>query len=57
MTVTSDLALSLAEEAEAEGITSFVAAAVVTDAGRVLLIRRNPDDYVTDGVREILACA
>ncbi|WP_326754575.1 NUDIX domain-containing protein [Streptomyces hirsutus] len=46
MTVTSDLALSLAKEAEAGGITSFVAAAVVTDAGRVLLVRRNPDDYM-----------
>ncbi|MFD5748183.1 hypothetical protein [Streptomyces sp. NPDC127033] len=35
MTVTSDLALSLAKEAEAEGIDGFVAAAVVTDADRV----------------------
>ncbi|MFD3680380.1 NUDIX domain-containing protein [Streptomyces sp. NPDC058613] len=46
MTVTSDLALSLAKEAEAEGITSFVAAAVVTDTGRVLLVRRTADDYM-----------
>ncbi|MFJ9080685.1 NUDIX hydrolase [Streptomyces sp. NPDC102278] len=46
MTVTSDLALSLAKEAEAEGITSFVAASVVTDTGRVLLLRRKTDDYM-----------
>ncbi|MFD9534686.1 NUDIX domain-containing protein [Streptomyces sp. NPDC060010] len=46
MTVTSDLALSLAKEAEAEGITSLVAAAVVTDTGRVLLLRRKADDYM-----------
>lgn len=46
MTVTSELAESLAKEAKDEGITSFVAAAVVTDADRVLLVRRNPDDYL-----------
>jgi 8-oxo-dGTP diphosphatase len=46
VTVTSDLALSLAKEAEADGITSLVAAAVVTDADRVLLVRRNADDYM-----------
>ncbi|MFF3432195.1 NUDIX hydrolase [Streptomyces sp. NPDC002602] len=44
--MTSDLALSLAKEAEAEGITSLVAAAVVTDTGRVLLLRRKADDYM-----------
>ncbi|MFD5932501.1 NUDIX domain-containing protein [Streptomyces sp. NPDC060333] len=44
--MTSDLALSLAKEAEAEGITSFVAAAVVTDTGRVLLLRRKANDYM-----------
>ncbi|MEV0369364.1 NUDIX hydrolase [Streptomyces sp. NPDC050636] len=46
MTVTSDLARTLAEEAEAEGITTFLAAAVVTDADRILLVRRKPDDYM-----------
>ncbi|MET9094527.1 NUDIX hydrolase [Streptomyces cyaneofuscatus] len=46
MTVTSDLARTLTEEAEAEGITTFVAAAVVTDADRVLLVRRKPDDFM-----------
>ncbi|MGW9047351.1 NUDIX hydrolase [Streptomyces lydicus] len=46
MTVTSDLARTLAVEAEAEGITTFVAATVVTDADLVLLVRRKPDDYM-----------
>ncbi|GAB7101765.1 hypothetical protein JCM4814A_00790 [Streptomyces phaeofaciens JCM 4814] len=46
MAVTSNLAESLAKEAQAEGITSVVAAAVITDADRVLLVRRNPDDYM-----------
>lgn len=46
MSVTSDLARTLAEEAEAEGITTFVAAAVVTDADNVLLVRRKPDDFM-----------
>ncbi|MGW2249720.1 NUDIX hydrolase [Kitasatospora sp. NPDC001660] len=37
---------SLAADAEAVGITGFVAAAVINHDGRVLLVRRNPDDYM-----------
>ncbi|MBO1416450.1 NUDIX domain-containing protein, partial [Streptomyces sp. FH025] len=36
----------LAAAAEAAGITGFVAAAVINHDGRVLLVRRNPDDYM-----------
>ncbi|MBV2155089.1 NUDIX domain-containing protein [Kitasatospora sp. SUK 42] len=36
----------LAADAEAAGITGFVAAAVINHDGRVLLVRRNPDDYM-----------
>ncbi|MFF0391498.1 NUDIX domain-containing protein [Kitasatospora sp. NPDC004615] len=47
MTVTSpEFAAGLAAEAEAAGITGFVAAAVINHDGRVLLVRRNPDDYM-----------
>ncbi|MEV0537353.1 NUDIX hydrolase [Kitasatospora sp. NPDC050463] len=47
MTVTSpDFVARLAADAEAAGITGFVAAAVINHDGRVLLVRRNPDDYL-----------
>ncbi|MFF2077613.1 NUDIX hydrolase [Kitasatospora sp. NPDC058162] len=47
MTVTSpEFAASLAAEAETAGITGFVAAAVINHDGRILLVRRNPDDYL-----------
>ncbi|MDH6126061.1 NUDIX domain-containing protein [Kitasatospora sp. GP82] len=47
MTVTSpEFAARLAADAEAAGITGFVAAAVINHDGRVLLVRRNPDDYM-----------
>lgn len=47
MTVTSpEFAAGLAAEAEAAGITRFVAAAVINHDGRILLVRRNPDDYL-----------
>ncbi|KJY33428.1 DNA mismatch repair protein MutT [Streptomyces sp. NRRL S-495] len=36
----------LAADASAAGITGFVAAAVIKHGGRVLLVRRNPDDYM-----------
>ncbi|KJK57417.1 DNA mismatch repair protein MutT [Saccharothrix sp. ST-888] len=36
----------LAADAEAAGISGFVAAAVINHEGRVLLVRRNPDDYM-----------
>ncbi|MFB6813719.1 NUDIX domain-containing protein [Streptomyces sp. NPDC056347] len=41
-----DLLTGLVSNAQADGITGFVAAAVVTDANRVLLVRRRPDDYM-----------
>ncbi|MCC9308401.1 NUDIX domain-containing protein [Kitasatospora sp. RB6PN24] len=47
MTVTSpDFLASLVSDAEADGVTGFVAAAVVTDADRILLVRRKPDDFM-----------
>ncbi|WP_031075469.1 NUDIX hydrolase [Streptomyces sp. NRRL WC-3742] len=47
MTVTSpEFVAGLAADAEAAGITGFVAAAVINHDGRVLLVRRNPDDYM-----------
>ncbi|MFH8385367.1 NUDIX domain-containing protein [Kitasatospora sp. NPDC018058] len=47
MTVTSpEFVAGLAAGAEAAGITGFVAAAVINHGGRVLLARRNPDDYM-----------
>ncbi|MEU7635019.1 NUDIX domain-containing protein [Streptomyces sp. NPDC039016] len=47
MTVTSPLFLArLVDDARADGVTGFVAAAVVTDADRVLLVRRNPGDFM-----------
>ncbi|MER7845013.1 NUDIX domain-containing protein [Kitasatospora sp. NPDC096077] len=47
MTVTSpEFVAGLAADAEAAGITGFVAAAVIDHDGRVLLVRRNPDDYM-----------
>lgn len=36
----------LVSDAQADGITGFVAAAVVTDADRVLLLWRKPDDFM-----------
>ncbi|MEU1424871.1 NUDIX domain-containing protein [Kitasatospora sp. NPDC005751] len=47
MTVTSpEFAAGLAAAAEAAGVTGFVAAAVISHGGRVLLVRRKPDDYL-----------
>ncbi|MGG2465172.1 NUDIX hydrolase [Streptomyces sp. RGM 3693] len=47
MTVTSpEFLASLANNAQTDGITGFVAAAVVTNADRVLLLKRNPDDFM-----------
>ncbi|WP_052709214.1 NUDIX domain-containing protein [Streptomyces sp. NRRL S-495] len=47
MTVTSpEFVAGLAADASAAGITGFVAAAVIKHGGRVLLVRRNPDDYM-----------
>ncbi|MFE2934088.1 NUDIX domain-containing protein [Streptomyces sp. NPDC059278] len=47
MTVTSpEFVAGLAADAEAAGITGLVAAAVISRDGRVLLVRRNPDDYM-----------
>ncbi|MFE6053206.1 NUDIX hydrolase [Kitasatospora sp. NPDC056446] len=47
MTVTSaEFLAGLVSEARQDGITSFVAAAVVTEAARILLVRRKPDDFM-----------
>ncbi|MGW6913247.1 NUDIX hydrolase [Kitasatospora sp. NPDC054939] len=47
MTVTSpEFVAGLAADAEAAGVTGFVAAAVINHDGRVLLVRRKPDDYL-----------
>ncbi|KIQ64775.1 DNA mismatch repair protein MutT [Kitasatospora griseola] len=47
MTVTSpEFVADLAADAEAAGISGFVAAAVIRHDGRVLFVRRNPDDYM-----------
>ncbi|MFJ4186643.1 NUDIX hydrolase [Kitasatospora sp. NPDC089509] len=47
MTVTSpEFVAGLAADAEAVGITGLVSAAVINHDGRVLLVRRNPDDYM-----------
>ncbi|MER8105055.1 NUDIX domain-containing protein [Kitasatospora sp. NPDC094016] len=47
MTITSpEFAARLAADAEAAGITGLVAAAVINHDGRVLLVRRHPDDYL-----------
>ncbi|MEV4506013.1 NUDIX hydrolase [Streptomyces klenkii] len=47
MTVTSpEFVAGLAADADAAGISGFVAAAVIDHDGRVLLVRRNPDDYM-----------
>ncbi|MFJ8625287.1 hypothetical protein ACIRD3_20920 [Kitasatospora sp. NPDC093550] len=54
MTVTSpEFVAGLAADAEAAGITRFVAAALINHDGRVLLLRRNPDDYL-GGLRVFL---
>ncbi|MEV4611477.1 NUDIX domain-containing protein [Kitasatospora sp. NPDC049258] len=47
MTVTStEFVAGPAADAEAAGITGFGAAAVIHHDGRVLLVRRNPDDHL-----------
>ncbi|MER8185229.1 NUDIX domain-containing protein [Kitasatospora sp. NPDC094015] len=47
MTVTSpEFVAGLVADAEAAGITRFVAAAVIEHDGRVLLVRRRPDDFM-----------
>ncbi|MFJ4096741.1 NUDIX hydrolase [Kitasatospora sp. NPDC089913] len=46
MTISPEFVAGLAADAEAAGITGFVAAAVINHNGRVLLVRRNPDDYM-----------
>ncbi|MEU9130504.1 NUDIX domain-containing protein [Kitasatospora sp. NPDC048540] len=47
MTVISpEFVAGLAADAEAAGITGFVAAAVITHHDRILLVRRKPDDYL-----------
>ncbi|MFD0274152.1 NUDIX hydrolase [Kitasatospora sp. NPDC127111] len=47
MTVTSSAFVAdLAADAEAAGISGFVAAAVINHDGRILFVRRNPDDYM-----------
>ncbi|WP_335982870.1 NUDIX domain-containing protein [Streptomyces sp. CA2R106] len=47
MTVASpEFVAGLAADAEAAGITRFVAGAVINHDGRTLLVRRNPDDYM-----------
>ncbi|MCS0635054.1 NUDIX domain-containing protein [Streptomyces sp. LP05-1] len=47
MTVSSPYFLArLIDEARADGITGLVAGAVVTDADRVLLLRRRADDFL-----------
>ncbi|MFE9425253.1 NUDIX domain-containing protein [Kitasatospora sp. NPDC006697] len=44
--ISAEFAADLAADAEAAGITGFVAAAVISHHGRTLLVRRNPDDYM-----------
>ncbi|MFI6447690.1 NUDIX domain-containing protein [Kitasatospora sp. NPDC050543] len=44
--ISSEFVAGLAADAEAAGITGCVAAAVINHDGRVLLVRRNPDDYM-----------
>ncbi|MFJ8430784.1 NUDIX hydrolase [Kitasatospora sp. NPDC094019] len=46
MITSPEFVAGLAAEAEAAGITGFVAAAVINHDGRVLLVRRNPHDYM-----------
>ncbi|MFJ8439305.1 NUDIX domain-containing protein [Kitasatospora griseola] len=47
MTVTSpEFVADLAADARAAGISSLVAAAAIRHNGRVLFVRRNPDDYL-----------
>ncbi len=47
MTVTSpEFVAGLAADAEAAGISGLVAAAVINHDGRILFVRRNPDDYM-----------
>ncbi len=47
MTVVSpELVAGLAADAEAAGIAKFVAAAVIEHDGRVLLLRRKPEDFM-----------
>ncbi|MFI2608836.1 NUDIX domain-containing protein [Kitasatospora sp. NPDC018619] len=47
MTVTSaEFLAGLVSDARQDGITGFVAAAVVTEATRILLVRRKPDDFM-----------
>ncbi|MEU6966891.1 NUDIX domain-containing protein [Kitasatospora aureofaciens] len=47
MTVTSpDFLAGLEADAAAAGITGFVAAAVINRDGQILLVRRNPGDYM-----------
>ncbi|WP_406088274.1 NUDIX domain-containing protein [Kitasatospora purpeofusca] len=47
MTVTSpEFVAGLAADASAASISGFVAAAVIRHGGRVLLVRRSPDDYM-----------
>ncbi|MFC5665397.1 NUDIX domain-containing protein [Kitasatospora misakiensis] len=45
-TVSPEFVADLAAEAEAAGITGLVAAAVINHEGRILLVRRKPDDYL-----------
>ncbi|WP_037913290.1 NUDIX domain-containing protein [Actinacidiphila yeochonensis] len=45
-TPSPDFLNRLVADARADGITGFVAGAVITDADRVLLVRRKPDDYL-----------
>ncbi|MEV5510047.1 NUDIX hydrolase [Streptomyces orinoci] len=47
MTVTSpDFLAGLVNGAQADGITGFVAGAVVNNGDRILLLRRKPDDFM-----------
>ncbi|WP_030246672.1 NUDIX domain-containing protein [Streptomyces sp. NRRL S-350] len=47
MTVASaEFLAGLVSDAQQDGITGFVAAAVVTEATRILLVRRKPDDFM-----------
>ncbi|MGW4382938.1 NUDIX hydrolase [Kitasatospora sp. NPDC004531] len=47
MIVTSpEFVADLAAAAEADGVSGFVAAAVISHDGRTLFVRRNPDDYM-----------
>lgn len=43
----------LVDAAVREGITKFVAGAVIHDGGRILIVRRAPDDEVLPGYEEL----